>query len=721
MSTNICFRESDEMFPYCVAMFFPKDEPIWKKIKHPSRMTSKWKSVFKRPLSHDSTNPRPVENHEESSAIMQEMTELPADFILGPDPKASKSRPVFNSSQSAIEQPTVELRNNDSRKSHGTSLGAIEDLLQCPICLARLRTPRMMPCQHTFCLECLEEQLNYSGNDGRTIKCPLCKLTVVESVPRDLPTNLYIENLLRVMGNVGGESLEHLVFSSPVVTFAPCVDQPSSLVQGPSSLMSMPEPVVQEIRCVKCETACTRENRCKHCKQIFCSVCWVAHMDDLKEQLGNITEQLSNTTDRFQHRIQDYKTRVDQLMEYIDRDIELRIGELRQEREERIQQVQESARKGEHLAEELKGKIIRTKEEVDAYQCFKFDTLADNQEKVKTFLALHRRASELMTAVAYWQPEISDSLDDQDEKQRINFATSEETAQFYYRSKTFTPRIVAGRGIVQRPSGITMDPWKKHFLVACPGTRQVLVLDKKYRVHRRIQHEGMMSPQGVAFLEDFEELFVTDKWKHCIHVFNSKGTLLRRLCTKGQGDGQLRSPEGIAAHPSRNLLYVADTGNDRIHILTPDGATFATIGPTGNAETVLTKAGVEITNNATHFNQPTAVAVSETVIVVADCGNHKIKIFDHAANLLRTIGTPGTHRGLLRSPETVTLDPKGNVIVGDSGNGRVQIFTATGELLRVLGSKGTKEGQFGWVSGIFVKDNCEIVVADSKNYTIQVF
>lgn len=74
-----------------------------------------------------------------------------------------------------------------------------------------------------------------------------------------------------------------------------------------------------------------------------------------------------------------------------------------------------------------------------------------------------------------------------------------------------------------------------------------------------------------------------------------------------------------------------------------------------------------------------------------------------------------------RSPETVAIDPKGNLIVGDSGNGRIQIFSSNGELLRILGSKGTKEGQFGWVSGILIKENLEIIVADSKNYTVQVF
>lgn len=126
-------------------------------------------------------------------------------------------------------------------------------------------------------------------------------------------------------------------------------------------------------------------------------------MDELKDQFVNITEQLYNTTDRFERRIQDYKVilkyiekfqcriffllyklqaRVVHLTDYIDRDIEQRITELQQERKERIKRVEESARNGERLAEDLKGKILKAQEEISDHRNFKFDTLADNHEKV---------------------------------------------------------------------------------------------------------------------------------------------------------------------------------------------------------------------------------------------------------------------------------------------------------------------------------------------------
>ena len=118
-------------------------------------------------------------------------------------------------------------------------------------------------------------------------------------------------------------------------------------------------------------------------------------------------------------------------------------------------------------------------------------------------------------------------------------------------------------------------------------------------------------------------VFFTDKWKHCIFVFNHKGELVYRMCNKGYGKSELCSPEGITFHPERSVLYVADTGNDRIQILEKDGTYLDSIGPKNKniRDTVrFRKTG------PSKLNQPTDVAVTIMHVVVADSGNHKIKV-----------------------------------------------------------------------------------------------
>ncbi|KAG5312850.1 NHL1 protein, partial [Acromyrmex insinuator] len=185
------------------------------------------------------------------------------------------------------------------------------------------------------------------------------------------------------------------------------------------------------------------------------------------------------------------------------------------------------------------------------------------------------------------------------------------------------------------------------------------------------------------------------KWKHCIFVFNHKGELVYRMCNKGYGKSELCSPEGITFHPERSILYIADTGNNRIQILEKDGTYLDSIGPKNKntGDTVkFRKTG------PSKLNQPTDVAVTIMHVVVADSGNHKIKIFNHDGQILQSIGGIGTTKGLFRSPEVLKIDDKGYIIVGDAGNGRVQIFSPEGKFLQVLGDKNTQGYKFAWVS-----------------------
>ena len=109
---------------------------------------------------------------------------------------------------------------------------------------------------------------------------------------------------------------------------------------------------------------------------------------------------------------------------------------------------------------------------------------------------------------------------------------------------------------------------------------------------------------------------------HTIFVYDRAGHFLRRICWKGQGEGQLRCPEGLDVRQSLGWLYVADTGNDRVQILGWDGSYKGAIGP----KEKLSNSKDGRTVGVHSFNAPTDVAVSNNAIVVADSGNHKIKV-----------------------------------------------------------------------------------------------
>ena len=70
---------------------------------------------------------------------------------------------------------------------------SIFDILECSVCLERLDTSsRVLPCQHTFCMRCLQQILNTRGE----LRCPECRELAPHRLVTDLPTNILLVRLL---------------------------------------------------------------------------------------------------------------------------------------------------------------------------------------------------------------------------------------------------------------------------------------------------------------------------------------------------------------------------------------------------------------------------------------------------------------------------------------------------------------------------------------------
>ncbi|XP_046371171.1 E3 ubiquitin-protein ligase TRIM56-like [Haliotis rufescens] len=75
-------------------------------------------------------------------------------------------------------------------------------LLMCPICMDEYKDPRLLPCHHTVCLDCIHNILQASSITGRMFRCPQCRRDVC--VPRggihEFPLNFYIISLQDELG-----------------------------------------------------------------------------------------------------------------------------------------------------------------------------------------------------------------------------------------------------------------------------------------------------------------------------------------------------------------------------------------------------------------------------------------------------------------------------------------------------------------------------------------
>ncbi|MDQ4078134.1 MAG: TIGR03663 family protein [Chloroflexota bacterium] len=177
--------------------------------------------------------------------------------------------------------------------------------------------------------------------------------------------------------------------------------------------------------------------------------------------------------------------------------------------------------------------------------------------------------------------------------------------------------------------------------------------------------------------------------------------------------GDFQVPHDVAVSPDGNLV-VADSGNHRIRIVSPEGTVMREFGSSG------TEPG--------QFNEPWGVAVApDGTIYVADTWNHRIQHLDEEGNVLDVWGTFGETAGqlgdpnLFWGPRDVVVDDESNVYVTDTGNKRILRFDAEGTFLNQFGGGGIETGQLSEPVGLAISPDGTIWVADTWNRRIQRF
>ena len=357
-------------------------------------------------------------------------------------------------------------------------------------------------------------------------------------------------------------------------------------------------------------------------------------------------------------------------------------------------------------------------------------------------------------------------------------------AQFYYPSglavdasgKIFVAdqgnwliRKVSAGGVVSTVAGVgtgvgsadgTGDSARFNFPygVAVDGSGTVYVADSNNCTIRAISREGVVStlagspgisasvdgagaaarfegPEGVA-VDGAGNVYVADY--DTIRTITPKGivsTLAGLAGAHGSADGigaaaRFYGAVGVAVDGAGNV-YVADSNNETIRKITPDGAVTTLAGHAG----VLGSS--DGAGAAAGFRTPAGVAVdSAGNIYVADQANETIRKITAAGAVTTLVGAAGADGsadgtgGAARfaGPVGVAVDGMGNVYVTDTENRTVRKVTPSGAVTTLAGSvgdEGNADGVgaaaiFNLPLGIAVDVSGNLFVADGPNNTIRV-
>ncbi len=297
-----------------------------------------------------------------------------------------------------------------------------------------------------------------------------------------------------------------------------------------------------------------------------------------------------------------------------------------------------------------------------------------------------------------------------------------------------------------QPTGLAMD-----------GAGQLWVADLSNHLIRRVDPDGnVRTPAGSLFpaaghadgkavvarfyqpddvaTDAAGNVYVADYGNHVIRKLDAQGnvtTLAGNPGKAGNADGKgsaatFTNPRGLVADPIGNV-FVADTGNNRIRKVTPDGQVTTLAGSTSGF--------VDGQGSAAAFNQPRDLALlPDGALAVADTQNHAIRKLTLSGFVTTLAGGAGSGfvdgQGLLGGrffhPTGLVADAAGVLYIAEESNLRVRRLDPDGTVTTLAGSgkPGTTAGgsALGNVlskpRGIAIDAQGRLYVSDASNCRI---
>jgi sugar lactone lactonase YvrE len=250
----------------------------------------------------------------------------------------------------------------------------------------------------------------------------------------------------------------------------------------------------------------------------------------------------------------------------------------------------------------------------------------------------------------------------------------------------------------------------------------------------------LATPQGVA-LDANGNIYVADTGNNRVRKIAADGlirTVAGNGARGFAGDGaaatsaRLNAPSGVVVDFAGNI-FIADAGNNRIRQVTPDGL-IRTIAGTGTAGF----GGDGAPAVSAQLSGPRSLAIdSGGNLYIADTGNHRIRVIS-SGGVIRTIAGNGIPSfggdggpaisAQLSGPSGVAVDAQANLYIADSGNHRIRMVTRDGTIATLAGigipgfsgDGGPPQlAQLANPKGVSVDPAGNVYVADSDNHRVR--
>ncbi|XP_006823570.1 tripartite motif-containing protein 2-like [Saccoglossus kowalevskii] len=536
-----------------------------------------------------------------------------------------------------------------------------EDLLTCSVCLERYKNPKILPCHHTFCEQCL---MKLKGPRS-TIKCPNCREHLSVSNIRELPPSTIINSVIDIIEEQkrhrGDKTCHGCEENSSTNRCVDCAMDFCTTCTKVHSKM----PVSRHHRIMTVEELEKAKLRDKSITLV--SVCCTSHQDKLTELYCEKCQvpicHLCLRSNHKGHTVIDIHGAADIFFQMATDHIKL----LKVKQSEANQSQINAAKR----TEELSKQHLHQKQQIKKHS-------QENIEKLIKIIKQEENSHLCKLKTDY------DKMNEEITRQMHQYETTEEllttntriiTCYKYFNEISKKHRGTRQEpGMFDHPLGVTINTCGD-IVVADNRNERVQVIDIYGRPKSQLQFTGYSKPVrpiDVAVSVD-NTYFITDgtwgfhRGNNQVIVCNQYGKVIQ--CFGGK---ELQNPRGIAINHNNGIVYVVDRDAHCIRLYEIIG--FKYIKSVGIKD-----------QGSCQFEYPMFIAVnSRGCIIVSDVGNHRIQVLTSDGVLMFAFsGRPNDKFDCLRG---VTTDKNDNIYVCDANKHRVQMFNSKGEFITNIAS-----------------------------------
>ena len=227
----------------------------------------------------------------------------------------------------------------------------------------------------------------------------------------------------------------------------------------------------------------------------------------------------------------------------------------------------------------------------------------------------------------------------------------------------------SGEGFIMKPKTVCVNPTSGNLYVAEKGNNRVQVLSRNGE-HLKFfsdKNNKISNPYGICYAN--EHVYVTQSTLNCVYVFTPSGVFSKKFGREGSGEGKFSLPSCLVSVPPKRLIYICDTGNNRVQVFDYSNNFIKVLG-------------------AGQLLKPVDVAC-DTIsnIVVLDRGPKCLHVFGQSGDLLYNTIPFSLHKEI-SNPLFLTLGPRDEVFLSDYARNCVFVFSSDGAMKGKIGGEG---------------------------------